>query len=94
MEVADVHKSYGRFAALRGVSFDVQAGELFGLLGPNGAGKTTLMGILAGLNDASAGGVRLFGKLFSRADRNARRSVGLATQDLASPNLYRNLTTT
>ncbi len=83
LDVADVHKSYGRFAALRGVSFGVRAGELFGLLGPNGAGKTTLMGILAGLNDASAGGVKLLGKSFARADRDARRGVGLATQDLA-----------
>ena len=83
LSVRDLHKSYGRFAALRGVSFDVPAGELFGLLGPNGAGKTTLMGILAGLNDASAGGVKLLGKSFARADRDARRTVGLATQDLA-----------
>jgi ABC-2 type transport system ATP-binding protein len=83
LQVRDVHKSYGRFAALRGVSFDVQAGELFGLLGPNGAGKTTLMTILAGLSDPTAGEVRLFGKPFTRSDRDARRAVGLATQDLA-----------
>jgi ABC-2 type transport system ATP-binding protein len=89
LEVAGVHKSYGRFAALRGVSFAVQPGELFGLLGPNGAGKTTLMGILAGLNDPSAGEVRLFGERFVRSDRDARRQIGLATQDLA---IYPDLT--
>jgi ABC-2 type transport system ATP-binding protein len=83
LSVSAVHKSYGRFAALRGVSFDVQPGELFGLLGPNGAGKTTLMGILAGLNDATAGEVKLFGTPFVRTDRDARRAIGLATQDLA-----------
>ena len=83
LRVLDVYKSYGRFAALRGVSFDVQPGELFGLLGPNGAGKTTLMAILAGLSDPSAGEVRLFGNPFRRSDRNGRRAVGLATQDLA-----------
>jgi ABC-2 type transport system ATP-binding protein len=83
LEVVGVHKSYGRFAALRGVSFDVPAGELLGLLGPNGAGKTTLMGVLSGLTDASAGEVRLFGKPFSGTDRDARRAIGLATQDLA-----------
>lgn len=83
LQVLDVHKSYGRFAALRGVSFDVGPGELFGLLGPNGAGKTTLMGILAGMSDATAGEVRLFGNRFTRSDRDARRFVGLATQDLA-----------
>jgi ABC-2 type transport system ATP-binding protein len=81
--VAGVHKSYGRFEALRGVSFDVPSGELFGLLGPNGAGKTTLMGILAGLSDATAGGVRLFDRQFTRTDRESRQLIGLATQDLA-----------
>lgn len=83
LQVQDVRKSYGRFEALRGVSFEVQPGELFGLLGPNGAGKTTLMSILAGLSDVSDGGVQLFGRRFHRQERDARRKVGLATQDLA-----------
>jgi ABC-2 type transport system ATP-binding protein len=83
LHVRDVRKSYGRFEALRGVSFDVPAGALFGLLGPNGAGKTTLMGVLSGLSDASAGEVRLFDRPFVRTDRDARRQIGLATQDLA-----------
>jgi len=83
LNVSDVHKSYGRFAALRGVSFDVPAGALFGLLGPNGAGKTTLMGVLAGLSDATAGEVRLFDRPFARNARDNRRRIGLATQDLA-----------
>jgi ABC-2 type transport system ATP-binding protein len=89
LEVTGVRKSYGRTVALGGVSFAVNEGELFGLLGPNGAGKTTLMSILAGLTDASAGEVRLFGKPFTAADRNARRQIGIATQDLA---LYPELT--
>ena len=41
ISVTDLHKSYGDFQALRGISFDIQEGEVFGLLGPNGAGKTT-----------------------------------------------------
>ena len=89
LEIVGVRKSYGRTVALGGVSFAVRAGELFGLLGPNGAGKTTLMSILAGLTDASAGEVRLFGKRFTAADRDARRQIGIATQDLA---LYPELT--
>ena len=83
LSVLDVHKAYGRFAALRGVSFDVPAGELFGLLGPNGAGKTTLMGVLAGLSEPTSGEVKLSGQSFTRADRAARHTIGLATQDLA-----------
>jgi ABC-2 type transport system ATP-binding protein len=89
LHLRDVRKSYGRFAALAGVSFDVQPGELFGLLGPNGAGKTTLLSILAGLSEATAGEVRLFDRPFTRHDRDARRQIGLATQDLA---IYPDLT--
>jgi ABC-2 type transport system ATP-binding protein len=83
IEVEDVRKHYGPTVALGGVSLAIEPGELFGLLGPNGAGKTTLMSVLAGLTDPDAGTVRLFGKPFSVADRDLRRLVGLATQDLA-----------
>ena len=41
IEIRDLHKSYGKVEALRGVNFEVKQGELFGFLGPNGAGKTT-----------------------------------------------------
>jgi ABC-type multidrug transport system ATPase subunit len=49
VEVAGLHKRYGRTVAVADVSFDVHDGEIFGLLGPNGAGKTTLLRVLAGL---------------------------------------------
>ena len=83
LEVVNVWKRYGAVPALAGVSFTIQAGELFGLLGPNGAGKTTLMSILSGLSDASEGHVKLFGQKLSTDDHELRRHVGLATQDLA-----------
>ena len=89
LAITDVRKSYGSFAALGGVSFDVQPGELFGLLGPNGAGKTTLMSILAGLTAPTSGEVRLFGQPFTTDDRDTRRRIGLATQDLS---IYPDLT--
>jgi ABC-2 type transport system ATP-binding protein len=89
LEVADVRKRYGKTTALDGVSLSVQEGEVFGLLGPNGAGKTTLISILCGLADADGGAVRLFGKPFSRRDRDARRLIGIGTQDLA---IYPDLT--
>ncbi|MGH9309622.1 MAG: ABC transporter ATP-binding protein [Vicinamibacterales bacterium] len=57
-----VEKSYGRTAALRGVSFDVNAGEIFGLLGPNGAGKSTLIRILMDIIRADGGRVMVFGE--------------------------------
>ena len=57
-----VEKSYGQTIALRGVSFDVQAGEIFGLLGPNGAGKSTLIRILMDIIRADKGRVLVFGE--------------------------------
>jgi ABC-2 type transport system ATP-binding protein len=83
IEVNDVWKKFGPTVALGGVTLAVERGELFGLLGPNGAGKTTLMSILAGLTDPDAGSVRLFGRPFTSRDRDLRRRVGIATQDLA-----------
>jgi len=56
-----VHKNYGDIPALRGVNFQVRAGELVALLGPNGAGKTTAVKLLLGLMPPNAGRVRVFG---------------------------------
>jgi ABC-2 type transport system ATP-binding protein len=55
-------KSYGKTVALRGVTFDVPAGEIFGLLGPNGAGKSTLIRVLMDIIRPDAGTVRVFGE--------------------------------
>jgi ABC-2 type transport system ATP-binding protein len=57
-----LEKSYGKTVALRGVSFDVHAGEIFGLLGPNGAGKSTLIRILVDIIRPDRGEVRVFGE--------------------------------
>ena len=83
IEVRDVRKSYGSFEALRGVSFAIEEGEMFGLLGPNGAGKTTLLSILACLLDPTAGTATLFGRPLHRADLSLRPLIGIGTQDLA-----------
>ncbi|HEX6984845.1 MAG TPA: ABC transporter ATP-binding protein [Planctomycetaceae bacterium] len=81
VEVADLRKTYTdglvfrrRVEALRGVSFAVPPGEIFGLLGPNGAGKTTLIKVLLGIVRKSDGEARLFGR--PAGDRAARRRVG------------------
>src|SRR6266852_4477312 len=61
LEVANLVKTYGDVQAVRGVSFNVEEGEVFGLLGPNGAGKTTTVEILEGLRDPDGGSVRVCG---------------------------------
>ncbi|MCE9532122.1 MAG: ABC transporter ATP-binding protein [Planctomycetes bacterium] len=81
--VRNVQKKFGATEALRGASFDVAAGELFGLLGPNGAGKTTLLTIIACLADATSGEVHFDGRLLTRHDRSIRREIGIGTQDLS-----------
>jgi ABC-2 type transport system ATP-binding protein len=62
-----IHKAYGNTIALRGVSFDVAAGEIFGLLGPNGAGKSTLIRILMDIIRPDKGTISLFGEPRRRA---------------------------
>jgi ABC-2 type transport system ATP-binding protein len=89
LEITDLRKRYGSTVALDGASLTVEAGELFGLLGPNGAGKTTLLSIAAGLVRADSGTVKLFGKPFTRDDREPRRLIGIGTQDLS---IYPDLT--
>ena len=61
IEVEGLKKSYGNFAAVKGIDFEVHAGEVFGLLGPNGAGKTTTVEILEGLRTRSGGRVSVLG---------------------------------
>jgi ABC-2 type transport system ATP-binding protein len=63
----NIAKTYGDNPALRGVSFEVHAGEIFGLLGPNGAGKSTLIRILMDIIRADSGEVRVFGEPRKRA---------------------------
>ena len=70
------------FAALDGVSFDIEEGEFFGLLGPNGAGKTTLISILAGLTRASKGRVSVLGSDVQADFSQARRKLGVVPQEL------------
>src|SRR3954465_9646468 len=80
IEVHDLKKSYGAIEAVRGVSFDVAAGEVFCLLGPNGAGKTTTVEIMEGYRLADAGAVRVFGHDPARGERALRERVGIVLQ--------------
>jgi ABC-2 type transport system ATP-binding protein len=83
IEVTSLRKRYGDIEALRGVSFHVAAGEIYGLLGPNGAGKSTTIGILCGLVPPDGGDARLNGIDVLRQPVEARRSLGVVPQDVA-----------
>ena len=68
--------------ALKGVSFDVPQGQIFGLLGPNGAGKSTLINILAGLVMKTGGSAEIWGFDIDHDSRNAKRSIGIVPQEI------------
>jgi ABC-2 type transport system ATP-binding protein len=81
--VEELHKSYGSLHAVRGVSFSVEPGEVFGLLGPNGAGKTTIVEILEGYRRRDHGRVEVLGADPATAGRDLRRRVGMVLQECA-----------
>ncbi len=68
--------------ALKGLSFDVPQGGIFGLLGPNGAGKSTLINIMAGLVNKTGGTVRIWGHDIDVDHRNAKLSIGIVPQEI------------
>src|SRR3954453_14062767 len=80
ISVRDLHKSYDGTEAVRGVSFDVAAGQVFCLLGPNGAGKTTTVEILEGYRLADAGEVSVLGHDPARGERALRERMGIVLQ--------------
>ena len=76
-------KSYARHEVLHGISFTVEAGEVFGLLGPNGAGKTTTVEILEGYRGRDAGEVRVLGQDPGGAGSDFRARIGIVLQSSA-----------
>jgi ABC-2 type transport system ATP-binding protein len=83
ISVSGLVKSYGRHEVLHGISFAVEAGEVFGLLGPNGAGKTTTVEILEGYRGRDAGDVRALGQDPGRAGPDFRARIGIVLQSSA-----------
>jgi ABC-2 type transport system ATP-binding protein len=81
IEVDDLRKSFGDVEAVRGVSFEVAAGEVFGFLGPNGAGKTTTINMLCTLAKPSGGSALVAGHDIVRERDDVRRHIGLVFQD-------------
>ena len=83
VSVQDLRKRYGGIEAAKGVSFEIQDGEIFGLLGPNGAGKTTTVECTIGLREPDEGSIEICGIDARRRPREARQKVGAALQSTA-----------
>ena len=81
--VCGLHKSYGTVHAVRGVSFDVRRGEVFGLLGPNGAGKTTILETVEGMLPIDRGSVTVDGIDVASEPERVRRLIGISLQKSA-----------
>ena len=81
IEVHDLRKSFDAIEAVRGVSFEVAAGEVYGFLGPNGAGKTTTINMLCTLARPTSGSALVAGHDVVRERDDVRRHIGLVFQD-------------
>ncbi len=89
LNVDNLVKKYGDFAAVKGISFDIQQGEIFSLLGPNGAGKTTTISMLSTLYKPTAGEATVGGHSITRDPMAVRGVIGVVPQEIA---LYEDLT--
>ncbi len=89
IEVANLVKTYGSLRAIDGISFQVQAGEVFGMLGPNGAGKSTTTEIIEGLRRPDSGTVRVLGVDVLHEPERIKQRVGIQLQTTA---LFQKLT--
>jgi ABC-2 type transport system ATP-binding protein len=86
--VKNVTKLYGQVQALRGASFEVRSGEVFGLLGPNGAGKTSLISIIVTLEQATSGQVTVFGHDVVSEPREVKRRTGWMPQEIINHGFF------
>jgi ABC-2 type transport system ATP-binding protein len=78
--VQDLVKNYGSFQAVKGISFEVLEGEIFGLLGPNGAGKSTTLEIIETLRDKTSGTITVAGMDLDKAPNDIKKIIGVQLQ--------------
>ena len=89
LEVQNLVKKYGDFTAVNGISFSIEAGEVFSLLGPNGAGKTTTISVLSCLLQPTGGDALIGGHSVTHAPMAVKNIIGVVPQEIA---LYEDLT--
>jgi len=80
ISVTDLKKNYGKFEAVKGISFEVYEGEIFGLLGPNGAGKSTTLEIMETLREKTSGRVLVGGLDLDREPGKIKKIIGVQLQ--------------
>src|SRR5690625_128145 len=85
MELIDIKKNIGSKKIIKGLSFTINKGEVFGLIGPNGAGKTTTIRMMVGLMELTDGDVRILGKSIKTDSKEAVREVGAIVEN---PEMY------
>jgi len=80
IKVKELVKNYGNFEAVKGISFDVREGEIFGLLGPNGAGKSTTLEIIETLREKTSGEVWVNGFNLDKDPDEIKKIIGVQLQ--------------
>ncbi len=88
LKITNLRKSYGSFEAVKGVSFEVKEGEVFGLLGPNGAGKTSIISTITTLEKPSSGKVEVFGFDVTKNPKESKVRVGVVPQEIISHGFF------
>ena len=89
LAVNDVHKVFKDTEAVKGITFSVKEGEIFGLIGPNGAGKTTTLRMISTLLDISSGSITVYGKDVKTESEEVRRMISYLPEDAGA---YKDLT--
>ena len=88
LDVDCLTKNYGSIKALNGLSFSINAGEIFGLLGPNGAGKTSLISILTTLEEPTSGSVKIFGHSVQTESAQTKPLLGVVPQEIITHGFF------
>ena len=86
-QLVDATKKYGAVEAVKGITLDIELGEVVAMLGPNGAGKTTSISLMLGLRKPTSGTARLFG--MAPTDRRARSRTGVMLQESGVPQVLK-----
>jgi ABC-2 type transport system ATP-binding protein len=89
VEVKNLVKNYGDLIAVKGISFDINEGEIFGLIGPNGAGKTTTLRIISTLLTITSGSITVLGVDLEKKPEMIRKIISYLPEDAGA---YKNLT--